>query len=85
MEPNGAFAIVWQVESGAFANQAEARSFKADGSEWRKQWRIHRLESGDQNTPDIALNASGTLVTTWADDMDGNKSMQILSSGVDSP
>jgi len=57
----------------------------ANGSEWRPQWKLHRVESGDQLTPDIAINATGSLVATWADDMDGNGAMQILSAGFDSP
>ncbi|HNZ24151.1 MAG TPA: metallophosphoesterase [Polyangiaceae bacterium] len=85
MEPNGAFVIAWQADGGATAGQAQARSFLANGSEWRPQWKLHRVESGDQLTPDIAINATGSLVATWADDMDGNGAMQILSAGFDSP
>ncbi len=85
METNGSFAIIWQLAGGATGNQVHARSFFADGTEWLPQWTVHRVDSGDQISPDLALNATGTLVATWADDMDGNGSFQILASGFDSP
>jgi hypothetical protein len=86
MEPQGTFAIAWQDDAdGNGMYQVKARRFHADGTELSAEANLNTVASGQQRNPHLGLNATGTMVAIWEDDMDGNNAYQLVARGFDSP
>lgn len=80
--PLGEFVVTWADDSdGNNLYQIRASSYDANGTNALAEWTVNREPTGQQLDPGAALNASGTLVIAWEDDMDGNGVFQVLARG----
>lgn len=83
---DGSFAVGWEDDGdGNGSNNVRVKTFHGSGAAWLAERVVNLVTDGQQLAPGAALNAAGTLVTVWADDMDGNGSYQILARGMDGP
>src|SRR5690606_16070400 len=79
MAPDGRFVVAWR--SGL--KEIKARTYNADGTPATDETVVvtPTNEAGTMNSPDVAMDASGNFVVTWADDTDGNGSFQVRARG----
>jgi hypothetical protein len=86
VEPGGGFVATWEDDADSDGGyRVRGRSFHADGTEWKAEWMVNRVDAGQATAPHASMNAAGTIVVVWEDDRDGNGAYQIIARGVDSP
>ncbi|MEM9447678.1 MAG: Calx-beta domain-containing protein [Cyanobacteria bacterium P01_E01_bin.6] len=64
MDASGNFVVSWTDEGGD-ANDVRARRFDSDGNALGDSFLVNTETAGNQDTPDIAMNANGQFVITW--------------------
>ncbi len=68
--PDGSFVAVWveqYYESGSgFDYQISARRFSSDCEPLGSTFTVNNLNTGDEATPDIAMDAAGNFMVVWA-------------------
>jgi len=74
MQPNGDFAVVWDVEDEDGSGMGVyGRRFNRSENRWGRVPRQFRLRMGDQFFPDIAIDPQGNfIVSFWSTDPDHN-------------
>jgi len=84
MDAGSNFVVVWQDDkndNGYY--QIYARGFHSGGTELLPDMTVNSESAGQQERPDIAMDAGGNFVVTWQDDQDDNGYYQIYARGFD--
>lgn len=69
--PNGDFLITWQTfQSGNL--DLQARPFAANGKPLSEAFVLNSIATGNQKSPTLAMNATGTFAAAWHSDTTGN-------------
>ena len=72
MDADGNFVVAWS-DGGGDDNEVRARRFDSDGNALGDAFLVNTETAGNQDTPDIAMNADGQFVITWeSDEQDGD-------------
>ena len=85
MAPDGSFVVVWQDDSTRPKKVYEifAAGFDPGGSKRLHDTPVNGNSRGQQEEPDVAMDAEGNFVVVWKDDLDKNEYYEILARGLD--
>ncbi|MGB3496061.1 MAG: hypothetical protein WBA57_25250, partial [Elainellaceae cyanobacterium] len=64
MDANGNFVVTWSDDGGG-DDDVRARRFDSDGNALGDTFLVNTETAGNQDTPNIAMNANGQFVITW--------------------
>jgi hypothetical protein len=88
MSASGSFVVAWEDDSsdaddvsGKVCHDVKVRGFKAGGCGAFSELVVNATTAGNQQSPDVAMDAAGNFVVAWADDNDLNGYYQIYARG----
>ena len=69
--PDGGFVVVWNASADGSGAGISARRFDAQGTALAAAFVVNTYTTGDQEYPDVAVDASGNFVVVWIDQVPG--------------
>ncbi len=69
---HGDFVVVWtsRLQDGS-GDGIYAQRFNTVGEKIGKEFRVNTIVAGDQNSPDVSMDADGDFIVTWTDRSSG--------------